>query len=109
MPEKSGADDVIFLVAGCFFVLSCVIAWQAYAAILRDDKFDRERRQWAEERGELLTRIQAPQAAPFMFESKLEDAENDLPLPPEFTIDEEELERAKDELARVGFEDGPVG
>lgn len=70
--------------------------------------FDAEREKWRVERSELLTRIQAPQAAPFMFESEPEDAENDLPLPPEFLADAEELEKAQRALTELGYDEGPA-
>jgi hypothetical protein len=99
---------VIFLVAGCFALLAGVIAWQSYAAVVERDKFTQERQEWATERRDLNNRIQVPEAAPFLFEAKPEDAEDDLPLPPEFVADAEELEKAQRALAEVGYDEGPA-
>lgn len=99
---------MIFLVAGCVMALIAVIAWQSYERIIERDKFAHERQQWTEERRELLSRIQAPEAAPFMFETKPEDAEDDLPTLPGFTMSEEELEQAREALEEAGYSEGPV-
>jgi hypothetical protein len=64
---------------------------------------------WAVERRDLNNRIQVPEAAPFLFEAKPEDGEDDLPLPPEFVADAEELEKARAALAEVGYEEGGTG
>lgn len=99
---------MIVFFAACFVLLAALVFWQFYLAIVEREKFADERREWQQERAELLTRIQAPEAAPFLFEAKPEDAENDLPLPPDFTVDSEELERAQQELESVGYSDGPA-
>lgn len=62
------------------------------------------------ERRDLLNRIQVPQAAPFLTEGTEEGrSADDLPTLPEFTMDEVELDRAKQELAELGYSEGPVG
>lgn len=99
---------MIFLVAGSLLMFAWIVAWQAYTAILERGKFEQERQRWTEERRELLTRIQAPEAASFMFETTPEDAENDLPLPPTSEFDPQEVEKAREHLAEVGYSDGPV-
>lgn len=98
---------MIFLVAGCFLLLAGLIAWQFYSAVVERDKFATEREGWRAERSELLSRIQVPAAAPFLFEPDAKDADNDLPvLPP--IADAEALEHAQRELESVGYEDGPA-
>lgn len=99
---------MIFLVAGCFLVLAGVIAWQARSADKERQAFAQERREWAAEREQLNTRIQAPEAAPFMFEEDAETREDDLPTLPEITMSDEELEQAKKALEEVGYSSGPV-
>lgn len=99
-------------------VALCVIAytaWQSYSfnqereAFARErNAFAAERREWAKERRELNTRIQAPEAAPYMYDGQEDSSEDDLPILPEFTVDEAELERARAELAEVGYEEGPA-
>ena len=98
---------MIFLVAGCFVLLAAVIAWQAYAADKERAQFASERAQWTQERKELLTRIQAPEAASFMFEDSPEDAKDDLPLMPTAEFDPQEVEKAREHLAEVGYDEGP--
>lgn len=75
----------------------------------REASFSTEREIWVRERRDLNNRIQVPEAAPYLAE---EDnpaaAKDDLPVLPEFTVDEEELERAQRELAAAGYEDGPA-
>lgn len=100
---------MIFLVVGYSFLIAAFVGWLIRSGWRKEEAFARERQEWARERGELLTRIQAPQAAPFMFEADPKDAENDMPTLPGFTMDEEELERAKQELEEAGYSEGPVG
>lgn len=100
---------MIFLVAGCFVLLAGVIAWQAWAADKQGAQFASERSQWAQERKELLTRIQAPEAASFMFEESPEDAKDDLPLLPTAEFDPQEVEKAREHLVDVGYEESGTG
>jgi hypothetical protein len=69
--------------------------------------FNEERGIWIRERRDLNNRIQVPQAAPFM-DTGDGPSDNDLPLLPDFTIDEAELERAKAELNEMGYAEGPA-
>jgi len=76
---------------------------------LRERDFRTERVEWIRERGELLSRIQAPEAAPFLFEADEKDAENDLPLPPTSEFDPHEVEKAREHLVEVGYEESGTG
>lgn len=71
--------------------------------------FASEREVWVRERRDLNNRIQVPEAAPFMSEGEEGPSPDDLPILPEFTMDEVELERVKRELAELGYAEGPVG
>lgn len=91
--------------------LVAYIVWSTWA-VDRDRKAERtafaeERQQWVRERRDLNTRIQMPQAAPFLLE---EDgpSDDDMPVMPEFAVDEAELERAKLALEEAGYSEGPV-
>lgn len=98
---------------------SIVLALMVYCA-WRDRQRDAERRaeraelaaereQWRIERRDLNNRIQIPEAAPFMEDAERPgDGEDDLPVLPASTVDEAALERAREELAEVGYDEGPV-
>lgn len=100
-------DPVMVVV---FVVLTAYIAWQAHCfqneRAQREEAFKEERLIWIRERRDLLNRIQVPEAAPFM-EPEEGQSPDDLPTLPEFTLDEAELEKAKEHLASVGYESGP--
>lgn len=70
--------------------------------------FETERLAWVKERRDLNNRIQVPDAAPYLTEDDPDAGRDDLPTLPEFAVNEEELERAKAELAAAGYESGPV-
>lgn len=70
--------------------------------------FEDERAAWRAERRDLNNRIQVPEAAPYMDEEFTKPNENDLPLAPSFTLNEDELRRAREELEAVGYDEGPV-
>lgn len=92
--------------------LIALFAWVVYSTDRerrrREEAFARERGVWVRERRDLNNRIQIPQAAPFIAEAEEEPDPNDLPLPPEFAVDQGELEQAMKELEAVGYEDGPA-
>jgi hypothetical protein len=99
-------------VVGLVALVLIALAFQQHAfakerAVLLAN-FAEERQQWVEERRDLNNRIQVPEAAPFLFEQGADDGENDLPVMPDFALDEESLERAKQELAEAGYEQGPA-
>lgn len=83
------------------FALIALAAWQQQQFGLRE-------KGWDEERGRLLNRIQVPEAAPFLNEQIEDSGENDMPVLPEFTMDAEELRKAKEELEAAGYSEGPV-
>lgn len=70
--------------------------------------FDAERHAWVKERRDLNNRIQVPESAPYLAEDDPDAGRDDLPTLPDFAVNEEELERAKAELAAAGYESGPV-
>jgi hypothetical protein len=87
------------------------IVWSTWA-VDRDRKAERsafadERQQWVRERRDLNTRIQMPQVAPFLLEDE-GPSEDDMPVMPDFVVDEAELEKANRALAEAGYEDGPA-
>lgn len=92
--------------AAVALLLLAYIAWQERGFERERQAFREEREAWVRERRDLLNRIQIPEAAPFIAE---EPSEHDLPTLPEFTMDQSELERAKQELADLGYQEGPVG
>lgn len=69
--------------------------------------FASEREAWAQERQDLYNRIQIPEAAPFM-EIGAAPSVDDLPVLPDFTVDSDELQMAKAELEKMGYESGPA-
>jgi hypothetical protein len=73
----------------------------------REKMFTAEREAWVRERRDLNTRIQMPQAAPFLLEEE-GPSNDDMPVMPEFVVDEAELERARLELEEAGYSEGPV-
>jgi hypothetical protein len=73
------------------------------------EAFAAERKGWVNERRDLNNRLQAPDAAPYFDESGEEMNPTDyLPVMPEFTLDEGDLDRARKALAEVGYEEGPA-
>lgn len=104
---------MIYLASACLAVLAFLVVWQSYAYARERAEllagFATERQQWVRERRDLNTRIQAPQAAPYLLEDQDETAgDDDLPILPEFTMDEAALDRAKAELLSAGYESGPA-
>lgn len=73
----------------------------------REKAFNEERGIWIRERRDLNNRIQIPQAAPFMAVDE-DPSPDDVPLPPDFTVDEDELQKAVAHLESVGYESGPA-
>lgn len=74
----------------------------------REKAFNEERGIWIRERRDLNNRIQIPQAAPYLSAEDDGPSEDDLPLAPEFAVDEDELEKARRHLEAVGYESGPA-
>lgn len=98
-------------------VLALLFSWGALVALYVSHAKERqallaafalERKAWVNERRDLNNRIQIPEAAPYMAEDEPGADVNDLPTLPEFTVDEEEMERAQRELEQVGYTDGPA-
>lgn len=89
------------------YALLAFIAWREYRhegeRVREQEAFIAERETWGRERRDLLNRIQVPEAAPFM-----DDGSNDLPTLPEMTLNEEEVEQARQALEDVGYSEGPV-
>jgi hypothetical protein len=102
---------VIFLAGSCIALLGFLVIWQSYVSARERDKlladFSSEREIWVRERRDLNNRIQIPEAAPFMADED-GSSEDDLPTLPGFTMNEEERERAMQELEEVGYSEGPV-
>ncbi len=69
--------------------------------------FAEERQQWVRERRDLNNRIQMPEAAPFLLEDQ-EPSDDDMPVMPDFALDEAELEKARQALTEAGYEEGPA-
>lgn len=103
---------MIFLAASCIALLGFLVIWQSYVFTKERTEllacFAEERQIWITERRDLNNRIQIPEAAPFLAEDEPGDSSDDLPILPEFAIDEEEMEKAKRELDRAGYSEGPV-
>src|SRR5882672_280554 len=64
---------------------------------------DEERKAWVKERRDLNNRIQIPEAAPYLADDEPGADRDDLPVLPEFTVDPEEMERAKQTLEQAGY------
>ena len=94
----------------CVVLVAC-LAWQIRSAAADRASllasFAAEREAWVRERRDLNTRIQSPEVAPFLLE-EADDADNDLPVLPEFETDEAALEQARLQLQSVGYEEGPA-
>ena len=104
---------MLFLALACIAVLGTLLIWQFYSSAKEraetQASFTREREAWVRERRDLNNRIQIPQAAPYLAaEDDPEAGKDDLPTLPEFSIDEVEMEEAKRELEKVGYEEGPA-
>lgn len=74
----------------------------------REQAFSEERQVWVRERRDLNNRIQVPEAAPYLADDEPGADRDDLPVLPEFTVDPEEMERAKQTLEQAGYSDGPA-
>lgn len=100
------------LIALSFALIACIV-WQFYCHLVTLDKeraaFAAEREAWVRERRDLNNRIAVPQAAPFMSEDEQGPSKDDLPILPEFELDEAKVEEAKAELERLGYSEGLVG
>lgn len=99
---------MIYLGIACILLLAYA-AWKERCFEKEREAFAREREIWVRERRDLNNRIQVPEAAPYLSEEEQGTSEHDLPVLPERTLTEEEMEAAKQALTEVGYEEGLVG
>lgn len=107
MPELAVVAAITLALLGFIFWQQLVSRREREA---EREAFASERREWVRERRDLNNRIQIPEAAPFMEDDPEQpgDREDDLPVLPAGTVDEEQLDRAREALAEVGYDEGPA-